>query len=210
MSHACCIFYFLFFILNSSSSPVDYKTGFLPRVPTRQDLPLNFMKFNEFFVVLIGIERYEESTSLFCKSTIQSHILFFWRSNHIIYFFGFFKKNVFESLFFIKLITFHSNIKHFWFSIHETHINLRINNFPTNNFHETYNFQFSFCTALLTVWWRKQHYARFIKKIALPEKSLQLHMHPKTHCSFFILLRTHCSFTHSIVRIEIGSIFMKM
>ena len=58
-------------------SPVVGKTGFLPRVLTRPDLLLYSIKFNEFFVVFIGIDRYEESTSLFCKSTIQSHVLFF-------------------------------------------------------------------------------------------------------------------------------------
>jgi len=73
---SCIGFFFLFFVVFLFKShllrPYSVKRVFLPRDPTRPDLPWYTMKLNDFYVVLIGIERHEEITSLFYKSTSQS------------------------------------------------------------------------------------------------------------------------------------------
>jgi len=41
------------------------------------DLPIYTMKINDFYVVLIGIERQEEITCFFCKYISQKLMIFF-------------------------------------------------------------------------------------------------------------------------------------
>jgi len=69
-------FFFLFFYAHLLR-PSILKRVVLTRDSTRPDLLQYTMKFNDFYVVLIGIESHEDSTSLFCKSTSQILIIFY-------------------------------------------------------------------------------------------------------------------------------------